>query len=206
MAWTFRVTRRDAMRGSIAGAQGVAVSGAAHALFEAGGRAVLPPAVQRAVRGALESEAARLLADAGALEAGASTAARMLEGGTARAVAAQTARAAGRQILRCVGAAAGVGAAIDGAWALAKAIPEVRRGSMRPREAAAYVAREASTGAAATAAGTATAALLVVLTGGVAAPAVFLVGAAASVGAKVGLDAWLGIRGRVASTPASATP
>ena len=65
---------------------------------------------------------------------------------------------------------------------------------MTQRQAAAYVVREASTGAAATAAGATAAVLLVALTGGVAAPAVFLVGAAASLGAKVGLDQWLGGR------------
>jgi hypothetical protein len=67
---------------------------------------------------------------------------------------------------------------------------------MTRTEAAAYVAREATTGAAATAAGTASAALLVALTGGMAAPAVFVVAAATSVGAKAGMDAWIARRGR----------
>jgi hypothetical protein len=65
---------------------------------------------------------------------------------------------------------------------------------MTQREAAVHVAREASTGAAATAAGTAAAALLVAVTGGIAAPAVFMVAATASLGAKMGLDAWLKAR------------
>jgi hypothetical protein len=38
--------------------------------------------------------------------------------------------------------------------------------------------------------------LIVTLTGGVAAPAVFLVAAAASAGTKAGLDAWLSARAR----------
>jgi hypothetical protein len=36
----------------------------------------------------------------------------------------------------------------------------------------------------------------VILTGGVAGPAVFVAGAAASLGAKAGLDAWLAVRER----------
>jgi hypothetical protein len=190
----FRVTRRDALRGSVAGTQGHAARCAAHALFEAGGRAVLPAPVQSAVRVAVEREASRVLAAVGVLESGATSTARMLEGGAARAVAAQTVRTAGRQILRSVGAAAGAGAVIDGGWALVQAVRGVRRGSMTQREAAAHVAREATTGAVATAAGATAAVLLVALTGGVAAPAVFLVGAAASIGAKAGLDRWLHVR------------
>jgi hypothetical protein len=146
------------------------------------------------VRVTVEREASRVLAAVGLLESGAIPATQLLEGGTARAVAAGTVRAAGRQILRSVGAAAGAGAAIDGGWALVQAVRGVRRGSMTRREAMTYVAREATTGAAATAAGATAAVLLVALTGGVAAPAVFLVGAAASVGAKAGLDRWLNVR------------
>jgi hypothetical protein len=192
MSMKFRVTRRDALRGTVAGAQGHAARCAAKALFEAGGRSVLPASVQSAVRVAVEREASRVLAAVGLLESGAAT--RLLESGAARAAAAQTVRAAGRQILRSVGAAAGAGAVIDGGWALVQAARRVRRGSMSRREAAALVAREAATGAAATAAGATAGVLLVALTGGVAAPAVFLVGAAASVGAKAGLDRWLDAR------------
>jgi hypothetical protein len=188
----FRVTGRDALRGSIAGTQGHAARCAAQALFEAGGRAVLPAPVQSAVRVAVEREASRVLAAVGLLESGATR--QMLEGGAARAAAAQTARVAGRQILRSVGAAAGAGAVIDGGWALVQAVRRVRRGSMTQREAVTHVAREATTGAAATAAGTTAAIVLVALTGGVAAPAVFFVGAAAAVGAKAGLDRWLDAR------------
>jgi hypothetical protein len=99
-------------------------------------------------------------------------------------------RAAGRQLLRGVTRAAGAGALIDGGWALVQGIRAVQRGAMTRRQATAHVVREASTGAAATAAGTAAAALVVTLTGGVAAPAVFVVGAAASLGAKMALEAW----------------
>jgi len=190
------LTRIDALRAAIAGANGVGARAAALALFEAGGRRVLPAAVQRAVRGAVESEAARLVMGVGLLEQGASTAGRLLETTAARSVAVQGVRAAGRQLLRGVAASAGAGALVDGGIALVKAVRQVRRGTMTNREAAVHVAREAGTGAAATAAGTAAAALLVTLTGGVAVPAVFVVGAAASLGAKLGLEAWLSHRER----------
>jgi hypothetical protein len=181
------------MRGAVAGAQGVAVSGAARALFEAGGREVLPVAVQHAVRGAVENETSRLLAVNATkrLIESSGAAAGLFEGGAARSLAAQTVRGAGRQLLRGAAAAAASGALIDGGWALIDAARRMRVGTMDRRQAAVHVAREASTGAAATAAGTAAAALLVVLTGGVAASAVFVVGAAASLGTKMGLDAWL---------------
>ena len=182
------------MRASVAGAKAASARTSSVVLFRAGGQRVLPAAVQNAVRGAVEREASRILA-VGALE-GATASARMLEGGAVRAVASQTVRAAGRQVLRAVTAAAGAGALIDGGWALVQVVGRVRGGAMTRRDAAAYVAREAGTGAAATAAGTAAAAMLVALTGGMAAPAVFMVGAAASLGAKVGLDAWLSARTR----------
>jgi hypothetical protein len=183
--------RVDALRGVVAGSTATAVRRAAHALFEAGGRRVLPASVQTAVRGAVEREASRLMIGAGVLEQSATAAGRLIESGAARTVAVHGARAAGRQIARSMGAAAGLGALIDGGWALAQSVRRVRAGAMTRREAAVHVAREASTGAAATVAGTAAAVLLVTLTGGVAAPAVFVVGAAASAGAKLGLDAWL---------------
>jgi hypothetical protein len=194
MRWPLLVTRLDALRGAAAGTEAVAVRGAAQALFEAGGRHVLPTTVQNAVRSAVESEASRLLvADAGKrlLESGGAGAA-LTEGGVLRAVAGQTVRRAARQLLRGVSAAAGAGALIDGGWALASAVRRMRAGKMTGRQAAVHVVREAGKGAAATAAGTAAAALLVALTGGIAAPAVFVVGGAASLGAKIGLDAWLG--------------
>jgi hypothetical protein len=200
--WTSK--QRDAMRSGVAGAEAVAARSAAHVLFEAGGRTVLPASLQRALRGAVESEASRVLTGltgAGLLESGAASAAstaatQAAETTAVRVVAAQAVRAAGRQVLRRVGAAAGAGALIDGGWALFHAVGCVKRGAMTRRQAVQHVAREATTGAAATAAGTAAAVLVVALTGGVAAPAVFLVGAATSLGAKAGLDAWLAARSR----------
>ncbi len=116
---------------------------------------------------------------------------KALEGTAARAAAVQGARAAGRQLLRGVAASAGAGALVDGGWAFFQAVRGVRAGTMTRKDAARHVAREAGTGAAATAAGTAAAAVLVAVTGGIATPAVFVVAAAASIGAKMGLDAWM---------------
>jgi hypothetical protein len=180
------------MRGAIAGSRAVAMVTAARALFEAGGRRVLHPTVQRAVRGTVEREASRMLSAVG-------VASRALEStvgpGRVPVVALQGARAASRQLVRGVAGAAAAGAFLDGGWALFKSLRQVRAGTMTHRQAAAHVAREAGSGAAATAAGTAAAALLITLTGGVATPAVFVVAAAASMGAKAGLDAWLNSSG-----------
>jgi hypothetical protein len=211
-------TQRDAARGGAAGAEAIAAHHAAQVLFDAGGRRVLPAAVQRALRGAVERETSRVLTGAAVLEAAtpaAAVAARTAEG-AARAIVFRSVRAASRQVLRSVTAAAAAGALIDGGWALAHAVGRVRRGVMTRRQAVEHVAREAGTGAAATAAGTAAAVTLVALTGGVAAPAVFLFGAATSMAAKAGLDAWLAARARgairaelvevgpaIAKTPAS---
>jgi hypothetical protein len=189
-----RIERSDALRGAIAGMAATSVRRAAQALFEAGGRRVLPGAVQAAVRSTVEREASKLLVGSGMLERGARGAGRIFESGAAKTVAIHGARAAGRQIARNMGAAAGIGALVDGGWALVEAVKRVKAGSMTQRDAATHVAREASTGAAATVAGAAAAVLLVSLTGGIAAPAIFLVGAATSVGAKMGLDVWLNAR------------
>jgi hypothetical protein len=191
-----RIRRVDALRSAVAGTAGASLRDAAETLFEAGGRRVLPTAVQRAVRSTVEQEAAKLLTGSGLLRQSASAAGRMVEGGNGavRATALQGVRAAGRQILRSVGSAAAMGALVDGGWATVHAVTRVRSGSMSQRDALVHVAQEAGTGAAATAAGTAAAALLVAITGGVAAPAVFMVAAAATLGAKVGLDALVRMR------------
>jgi hypothetical protein len=195
----FRVNKRDTLRGTVAGMEGLAARGAAQALFERGGRRVLPAALQQALRSAVESRAARMLgADAGKLLAdpGGTFAVKVVaqRAPALRAAAGQTLGGAGRSVLRGIGASAWAGALIDGGFALFVATRRVRGGTMSRGEAAGHVAREAASGAAATAAGTAAAALVVVLTGGVAAPALFAVGAAASLGAKLGLEAWHGAR------------
>jgi len=202
-----RIHRVDAVRGAVAGSGGASVRAAATALFDAGGNKVLPVVVQRAVRSTVERQASRLLTGAGLLEQ-ASAAGRLMEGNTARTVVLHGARAAGRQVFRTIGAAAAVGALVDGGFATMQAMRGVRAGSMTQKEAVVHVAQEAGTGALATAAGTATAALLVAMTGGIAAPALFAVAAVVSMGAKMGLDGWLrtraagAIRAQLQPTPA----
>jgi hypothetical protein len=196
MRWQLGATKRDAMRGATAGAHAVAARGAAQAIFAAGGRNVLPAAVQEMVRGTVEHETSKLLVAGGKrwIESAGGQALAMVTGTTGRSVAAQTVRGAGRQLARGMSTAAGAGALIDGGWALIGAARRVHSGTMTRRQAAGHVAVEAGTGAIATVAGAAAGALLVALTGGIAAPAVFVVGAGASLGAKMGLDAW--VRGR----------
>ena len=206
MHWNFALNRQEALRGAVAGAQGVAVSGAAQTLFDAGGRRVLPAALQHALRATVENEATRVIAGhvGRRLFQTASIAGGAAESSIVRTAAVQTARAAGRQVLRGVGAAAGAGALIDGGWALVHVTRRRRAGEMTGRDAAVHVASEVLTGAVATAAGAAAAAALVALTGGVAAPALFAVGAAASLGAKAGLGAWLKTRGSGSEQPVQA--
>ncbi len=188
-----RIHRVDAVRGAVAGSGAASVRAAAQALFDAGGNKVLPVVVQRAVRSTVERQASRLLTGAGLLEH-ASAAGRFVEKSRARTAILHGARAAGRQVFRSVGAAAAVGALVDGGFATVEAVKSVRAGSMTQNQAVVHVAREAGTGALATAAGTATAALLVAMTGGIAAPALFAVAAVVSIGAKMGLDGWLRMR------------
>ena len=171
-----RPSRLDSVRGAIAGSRAVAIGMAARALFEAGGRRLLHPTLQRAVRGAVEREASMVLSTAG-------VAARAIEASPAPMMAVRGARAASRQLVRGVAGAAAAGAALDGGWALLKAVRKVRKGEMTGRQAAVQVTRAAGAGAAAPAAGPAAAALLIVA-------------AAASMGAKAGIDAWLD-RGQV---------
>jgi hypothetical protein len=190
MPWARRVDARDAVRSALAGAQGMSTKAAAQAIFEAGGNAVLPATVQGAVRGAVEREASRWLLASGLAGARAGGAPAVLESAAARAAAVTSVGVAGRQIARALGVSAAAGAVIDGGWAIAVASRRVREGSMTHRQAAFHVAREAGTGAAAVALGAAASTTLVALTGGVAAPALFAVGAAAAFGAKAGLGAW----------------
>lgn len=200
---TIRISKRDAVRAIFAGSRAVALRPIAQRLYELGGRTLLPAAAQQAVRGALESEATRLMMGAGVLVEGAA-AAKAMSAGAARApgalastttsLAATTARAAGQQMARGIGRAAGVGALIDGVWGAAEATYRFKKGTMTGREACVHVAKEAGTGAVATAAGAAAAAIVVTMTGGLAIPAVFMVGAVASIGTKVGLTRWLASR------------
>ena len=80
---------------------------------------------------------------------------------------------------------------VDGAFATVESVVRVRAGTMDKNEAVSHVVKEAATGAAATGAGVLLGAGLVALTGGVAAPVVFAVGALGSIGAKRALRRWV---------------
>lgn len=181
----------NALRAVIAGnaaANGIA---AAAALFEAGGKLVLNEGLQQGVRNIAEKGAEKALAVAAGPLLGPATLitqrpiALLAKGArAAREVAPVAARSAGKQLLKGAGKAAGIGFVIDGAVASVEAVGLVRSGKLDAKKAATYVAKEATTGAIATGAGMLVGAGLVALTGGVAAPVVFAVGALGSIGAK----------------------
>lgn len=180
-----------ALRAVIAGNAASRVIGSSLALFEAGGKHVLDEGAKSLVRSAAEKGAESALAvAAGPLLGPASMIAKkpiaMLaqSAKAARVVAPVAARTAGRELLKGAGKAAGVGFVIDGAVAGVEAVVAVRNGSMSQDRAVRYVAKEAATGAVATGAGVLLGASLVALTGGVAAPVVFAVGALGSIGTK----------------------
>lgn len=181
----------NALRAVIAGNGASKVITSSLALFEAGGKHVLDEGAKSLVRSAAEKGAESALAvAAGPLLGPASVIAKkpiaMLAQSpkAARAVAPIAARTAGRELLKGAGKAAGVGFVIDGAVAGVEAVVAVRNGSMNQESAVKYVAKEAATGAVATGAGVLLGASLVALTGGVAAPVVFAVGALGSIGTK----------------------
>ena len=93
-------------------------------------------------------------------------------------------RMAAKQVLKGAGKAAGIGFVIDGAVAGFEAIVALRNGSTDRKTAIRHVATEATTGAIATGTGVLIGASLVALTGGIAAPVVFAVGAVGSIGTK----------------------
>lgn len=181
----------NALRSAIAGSGAAHVIASSVTLFEAGGKLLLDEASRSALRSAAEKGAESALAlAAGPLLGPATLLAKkpigMLAGASkaARTAAPLAARAAGKEILKGAGKAAGVGLLIDGAVAGVEAAVAVRNGAMDRRSAATYVAKEAATGALATGAGVLLGAGLVAMTGGAAAPVVFAVGALGSIGAK----------------------
>lgn len=181
----------DALRSVIAGGAAARVIASSVTLFEAGGKLLLDEGAKHALRSAAEKGAESALAlAAGPLLGPATVLAKkpiaMLThaGKAARTLAPHAARAAGKEILKGAGKAAGVGLLIDGAVASVEAVVAVRNGSLDRKDAATYVAKEAATGAVATGAGVLLGAGLVALTGGMAAPVVFAVGALGSIGTK----------------------
>ena len=181
----------SSLRAIIAGGGAARVMASSVALFEAGGKLLLDEGVKSAIRRAAEHGAESALALAAGPLLGPTQMlmkkpiAMLANGGkAARAIGPVVARAAGKEILKGAGKAAGIGLVIDGAVAGVEAAVAMRSGSMDRKEAAKYVATEAATGAIATGAGVLLGAGLVALTGGVAAPVVFAVGALGSIGTK----------------------
>lgn len=186
-----------ALRAVMAGNAAANAIAASSALFEAGGKLVLNEGTRAAVRSAAEKGAESALAvAAGPLLGPAQALARkpvalLAQGAkTSKAIAPVAARAAGKELLKGAGKAAGIGFVIDGAVASVEAIAAVRSGKLDNKKAATYVATEAATGAIATGAGMLLGAGLVALTGGIAAPVVFAVGALGSIGTKRVLRKW----------------
>lgn len=195
------------LRAAIAGGEAAKLILSSAVLFEAGGKLVLSEGTKLAVREVAERGAARaiamttspILASAGELaakpvvaltkKAGAALGLKPGAGGAAasamaKGVGKQAMRLAGKQVLKGAGKAAGIGFVLDGAVASVEAIVAVRNGSTDRRSAAIHVAKEATTGAIATGAGVLLGAGIVALTGGLATPVVFAVGALGSIGTK----------------------
>jgi hypothetical protein len=197
----------DSLRAAIAGGEAARLLGTSARLFEAGGKNLLSASAQKVVREAAErgAKGAILMATAPVLESATGIAKGMngakailklgpkASTGAALALGAgkQAMRAASKEILKGAGKAAGIGFVIDGAVASLEAVIAVRNGSSDKATAVKYVAKEATTGAVATGAGVLLGATLVALTGGVAAPVVFAVGAIGSIGTKRLLRSWV---------------
>ncbi|CAN90196.1 hypothetical protein predicted by Glimmer/Critica [Sorangium cellulosum So ce56] len=214
-------SQRNKILGSIAGSGAVAVRGAAEALFSAAGKRLLDDGAREGLRRVMvENTTAVVDALAPGLSLGAQTTAKIIgdQGGTqaaaivaqagrhagqaaltdgvsaavAKGLAREAMRAAGREILKGAGKAAGIGFVIDGAFGAYEGVTAYQRGEMTRKEALAHAAQEASTGAMATGAGVLLAAGLVAVTGGAAAPLVFAVGAGGAIGAKQALRRLVG--------------
>ncbi len=175
----------DAVRGMAAAREGVVLARAAASLYEAGGSSVLTSGAQAAIRTAAERAAGNVLGEGATLLA--RDAGSKLLGGVGAAVV----RSAGKQILKGAGKAAGVGFAIDGAFAAWDAMKALRAGEITRAQAIEHVGKEAATGAIATAAGTLACVGLVALTGPLSLPALVVCGTGASLGAKTALRRWV---------------
>jgi hypothetical protein len=186
----------EALRAAVAGGHAAKLIGSATAIFQAGGNKLLSAAAQSTLRTAVEKGAEKAIATAtGAFALPAELSPRKLIGSGARATTAVVkggARVAVREIAKGTGKAAGIGFVVDGAVATVEGVVAVRAGTMDRNEAMKHVAKEATTGAIATGAGVLLATGLVALTGGVAAPVVFAVGAVGSIGTKRVLRKWIG--------------
>ncbi len=188
------MVERDLARSAIAGTGAVAVQTAAEALFHRGGERLLSHAAKRALRGVV------IESSAGALELATPTllgriarvvgdeAARELTRRGGRLLAGRAARSAAHEVLHVAVRAGGLALAFDAAFGINEGISRYRKGEATAREACVHAAKEAATGAFATAAGVALGAGLVAVTGPVSVPVMFAVGAGGSILAKVGID------------------
>lgn len=191
----------DSLRAALAGGEAAKLLASSAALFEAGGKHLLSESTKHAVREVAQRGAQRAIAIATSpvLESAAELASKPILAMTskaglttassstkalARGVGAQAMRMAGKEVLKGAGKAAGLGFVIDGAVASFEAVVAVRNGSSDKATAVKHVAKEATTGAIATGAGVLLGASLVALTGGIATPVVFAVGALGSIGTK----------------------
>ncbi len=152
----------------VAGGEAVLVREAAAQLHDLGGKTLLTKDAQNALRTGVQDTAARSLVTASVQS---------------------TTRAMGSAAIHC-GRAAGLGGLLDGGVAAIDAGLAYRQGSVTREVALNHVKIETATGAAAAGIGAATATALVVLTGGMAAPAAFVVGAGVSAAAKSSLNSW----------------
>lgn len=184
---------RDLVMGALAGGAAIAARTAAHALYEAGGRDILPPAAQvglqtvltRTAVDTVATVAPALLAEGVALAGAGAVAAAVAP--TARVTALTTARAAGAQLARTTARAGLVGLVVDAAFGAAEGFVAYRRGAMTGKQACVHASLEAGTGAASTSIGVLLAAGAVALTGGLAGPAVMAIGTGCALASKLGL-------------------
>lgn len=197
----------DSLRAAIAGGGAARVLAASATLFEAGGKHVLSDATKSAVRTVAEKSAEKAISMAAGplfepVKALGAKPIALLKGNgggiakeSTRAIGKQAATVAAKEVFKGAGRAAGIGFVIDGAVASIEAVSAVRNGSSDRKTAARYVAVEATTGAIATGAGVLLGAGLVAVTGGMAAPVVFAVGALGSIGTKRLLKKYFSARG-----------
>lgn len=184
----------EALRAAVAGGHAAKLIGSATAIFQAGGNKLLSEAAQSTLRTAVEKTAENAIATAtGALLPPGLSPTKLIGSGVRASATAVKggARVAAREIAKGAGKAAGIGFVVDGAVASVEGVLAVRAGTMNKNEAVKHVAKEATTGAVATGAGVLLATGLVALTGGVAAPVVFAVGALGSIGTKRVLRRWV---------------
>lgn len=178
----------EVLRAGIAGGEAAAMRGAAEVLFNAGGKKVLSEGTQRVVRGAVITALGKTF------EAGRG-AAQLASG----IVTKEVAKTAGKEVVRGVGRAAALGLAFDAVVGGIEGVVAYRSGAKTAGQAIAHAGKEAGTGALASAGGVLAAVALVSLTGGLAAPVVFGVGAVTSVGIKLGLSSLIRTRAVIAA-------